>query len=305
MSNKSFTLIEILVVIVIIGIISAFIIVSMAGVSDKARIAKGQAFGNSLRNSLLLNLVSEWKFDGPTAVDSTATGDDLKDSWGTNNASVYGSPKVKGGTSCVSGKCLYFEQSSSDNLSRVDNITVSDISNNYTFSFWVNFNHGVRWNGGIFSNPSWGGLLQVLNQTSDAVIYLNMGSGAYNVQYYVYFNDETISRSISFDTIKDKWALIVLSYDGSYIRFYVDGKELSPYAKTGTLKTATSWRINFANITTYWTSGYMDDCKYFNSAISSSEVRQNYYSGLNRLLTNKEMEIEEFSLRLTELVGQP
>ncbi|MFA6374475.1 MAG: prepilin-type N-terminal cleavage/methylation domain-containing protein, partial [Candidatus Paceibacterota bacterium] len=39
--NKSFTLIEILVVIVIIGILSAFIIVSMAGVSDKATIAKG------------------------------------------------------------------------------------------------------------------------------------------------------------------------------------------------------------------------------------------------------------------------
>jgi len=33
--NKSFTLIEILVVIVIIGILSAFIIIGMAGVSEK------------------------------------------------------------------------------------------------------------------------------------------------------------------------------------------------------------------------------------------------------------------------------
>jgi len=58
--KKSFTLIEILVVIVIIGILSAFIIVSMSGVSQKATIAKGQAFANSLKNALMIT----WSLNG-------------------------------------------------------------------------------------------------------------------------------------------------------------------------------------------------------------------------------------------------
>ena len=79
--SKSFTLIEILVVIVIIGILSAFIIVSMVGVSDKARIAKSQAFANSLRNSLLINLVSEWKLND-------GSGTTASDSWSANTGTL-------------------------------------------------------------------------------------------------------------------------------------------------------------------------------------------------------------------------
>ncbi|MFA6374227.1 MAG: prepilin-type N-terminal cleavage/methylation domain-containing protein, partial [Candidatus Paceibacterota bacterium] len=62
--NKSFTLIEILVVIVIVGIISAFIIISMAGISSKANIAKGQTFSNSLKNALMLNMIAQYELDG-------------------------------------------------------------------------------------------------------------------------------------------------------------------------------------------------------------------------------------------------
>ena len=50
--KKAFTLIELLVVIAIIGILSGLIVVTMSGVTQKARIAKAQAFSNSLRNAL-------------------------------------------------------------------------------------------------------------------------------------------------------------------------------------------------------------------------------------------------------------
>jgi prepilin-type N-terminal cleavage/methylation domain-containing protein len=42
--NKSFTLIEILVVIVVIGVLSAFILVGMSSITSSANIAKSQAF---------------------------------------------------------------------------------------------------------------------------------------------------------------------------------------------------------------------------------------------------------------------
>jgi len=73
MSN-SFTLIEILVVIVIIGILSAFILVGMSSITNSANIAKGKAFADSTRNSLLGNLKAEIKLD-------EGTGQNIGDSW--------------------------------------------------------------------------------------------------------------------------------------------------------------------------------------------------------------------------------
>jgi len=48
--EKSFTLIEILVVIVVTGILSSFVLVGMSSITNDARIAKVKAFANSVRN---------------------------------------------------------------------------------------------------------------------------------------------------------------------------------------------------------------------------------------------------------------
>ena len=69
MKNKSFTLIELLVVIVIIGILAGVIMISTSFSIDQANITKGKVFANSLRNSLITNLVSEWNLEGPTLTD--------------------------------------------------------------------------------------------------------------------------------------------------------------------------------------------------------------------------------------------
>jgi prepilin-type N-terminal cleavage/methylation domain-containing protein len=98
--KQAFTLIELLVVIAIIGILSGLIVVSMSGVTQKATIAKAQVFSNSLRNSLMLNLISEWKLDG-----------NANDSWsGGNNGTWYGSEEgtntsanYRPSDECVSG----------------------------------------------------------------------------------------------------------------------------------------------------------------------------------------------------------
>ena len=61
--RTAFTLIELLVVIAIIGILSGLIIVSVSGAAQKATIAKAQIFSNSLRNSLMMNMVAEFKLE--------------------------------------------------------------------------------------------------------------------------------------------------------------------------------------------------------------------------------------------------
>ena len=102
--KKSFTLIEILVVIVVIGILSAFILVGMSSISSKANIARSQAFANSLDNALLLSRTSQWKLDG-----------NINDSWGINTGTWYGATggnnlavNYRSSSECVSGQCLDF-----------------------------------------------------------------------------------------------------------------------------------------------------------------------------------------------------
>jgi prepilin-type N-terminal cleavage/methylation domain-containing protein len=57
--ENSFTLIEILVVIVVIGILSSFILIGINSINENARITKIKVFANSLRNSLLTDIVFE------------------------------------------------------------------------------------------------------------------------------------------------------------------------------------------------------------------------------------------------------
>jgi len=81
--KQAFTLIELLVVIAIIGILSGLIVVSMGNMNQKATIAKAQVFSNSLRNSLMANIVSEWKMD-------EGSGATVNDTWGgLNNSTLY------------------------------------------------------------------------------------------------------------------------------------------------------------------------------------------------------------------------
>jgi prepilin-type N-terminal cleavage/methylation domain-containing protein len=127
--NKSFTLIEILVVIVVIGALSAFILVGMSSITNSANIAKSQAFSNSLRNSLLLNLVSEWKLDG-----------NGNDSWGVNNGTLVGAthlPVLKTNSDCFSGSCYDFDGTEDYiNVGSRANLT-TDISNGLTITAWI------------------------------------------------------------------------------------------------------------------------------------------------------------------------
>jgi prepilin-type N-terminal cleavage/methylation domain-containing protein len=134
--KTAFTLIELLVVIAIIGILSGLIVITMSGTTQKATIAKAQVFSNSLRNSLMMNIIGEWKFDElTTAIDGTA----IQDSWGgvnngtldTNSVAADSTDKLRSGTDCISDKCLYFDavddyiDCGSNNLNNIEKVTIS------------------------------------------------------------------------------------------------------------------------------------------------------------------------------------
>ena len=101
MENKSFTLIELLVVIVIIGILAGVIMISTSSSIDKANLAKINMFSEGLKNTLMDELIGEWKLD-------EGSGTNIYDSWGNNHGALSAGAEWKNKTDCVSGSCLYF-----------------------------------------------------------------------------------------------------------------------------------------------------------------------------------------------------
>ncbi|MDD3170506.1 MAG: LamG domain-containing protein [Candidatus Paceibacterota bacterium] len=288
--NKSFTLIEILVVIVIIGILSAFIIVSMAGVSDKATIAKGQAFSNSLKNALMLNLVSEWKFDGSGVADGqNATSSYTQDSWGVNNGTIVvgHEPLVKSGSDCLSNSCLDFD-GSVDYVLVNGNQNIPLGSSNFTISAWVNPDAvGSRaiicW--GVFSQ-------------SNANCFRLSASG---VRHYFYSNDFDVTTG----SMLNKWSFLALTHIGNGDRkFYLNGTEISgTYIGTKEAPNVqpSSVYIGSRQGSLEFFDGRIDEVRVYNEAVPASQIQQNYYAGLNQLLARQGFDVAEYKQRLVEL----
>ncbi|MDD5098686.1 MAG: LamG domain-containing protein [Candidatus Pacebacteria bacterium] len=279
--NKGFTLIEILVVIVVIGVLSAFILVGMNSISSSANIAKGQAFSNSLRNSLLLNLVSEYKLDGS-----------FNDSWGTNNGTNNGATLATSG--CVKGSCYYFDGGDYiylGNATTFDN----DIGSAFTISTWSKHSEASTLQE-IFGK----GYLYTVSKGID----LRRNGNDY---FYVFIgNGTTIDAVISNSTVStNTWYHVVAIYNGITARMYVNGVLQTDTATvaaplqwydSGTSKTP-SLGFNTAGVLT----GYIDEVQIYNQPLSTSQIQENYYSGINRLLSSNSIEIGEFVDKISQL----
>jgi prepilin-type N-terminal cleavage/methylation domain-containing protein len=297
--NKSFTLIEILIVIIVIGVLSAFILVGMSSISDKANIAKGQAFTNSLRNSLLMNLVAELKFDD-------GSGQIAIDSWKTNNATVGSSAGVDNNDpawttfGCVSGNCLLFDGSASGTFDYIyisdnDNLTFSNgtADTPFTFELWLKSNYEST-------------TIDMISKSNEYNLTAN-----YNLRMYVRDSStgaylQTSAGSIVRD---NKWKHIVATYNGnasdSGIVFYVNTARIS-YPEGIFGGTYTRMR-NSANNTYIGYLGlvsstfYFDNFNIYNGVVPTSKIDQNYYIGINKLFNNSGITLEEFNQRIVEL----
>ncbi|MDD5696819.1 MAG: prepilin-type N-terminal cleavage/methylation domain-containing protein [Candidatus Pacebacteria bacterium] len=270
--NKSFTLIEILVVIVIIGIISGFIIVSMAGVSSKASIAKGQVFANSLRNSLLMDLISEWKFDG-----------NVNDYWGVNNGTIVGTPAYKSGTDCVYGQCLEFNGTGD----YVNLTSVISLSGELTFSAWAfrDTNNTYDFIAGSNVNTS--------------KVGFNMGNDKIFVRVVAGGDAEAANSD---NASIGKWHYIVVTRNsGDKVDSYVDAgsakRLFADLVQTGSFVMDRFGNDEGGNLF----DGRLDNINIYDWTVSISRIQENYYSGLTELLVNEGVVLNEFNQRISEL----
>jgi len=288
--NKSFTLIEILVVIVIIGIISGFIIVGMAGVSEKATIAKGQAFSSSLKNSLMLNLVSEWRMDD-------AAGTTVKDYWDSNDgtwtgpAGLYTSPSWRTASECVSGGCLAFD-GTDDYVNAGTGANLNITGDQLTLGAWAKV---ISWSG------SEAYAIVAENYQSNTGGYFIERDNANNYFFLGAWTAAGFNATIPTEVLSEnKWYYLVGVFNSTNSKFYINGalKKSESFAATTITSSANPFVMGGKAGALNNLNGILDDVRVYNMALPTSQIQQNYYAGLNRLLTGQSIDSREYVKRL-------
>jgi prepilin-type N-terminal cleavage/methylation domain-containing protein len=281
--KQAFTLIELLVVIAIIGILSGIIVVSMGGVTQKASIAKNQVFSNSLKNSLMLNLVSEWKLDG-----------DVNDSWGNVDGAWNGSgggtnvtANYRPASECASGQCLNF-----DGTDDYINYGASSdyLAGSFTIGVWAN-SFVKTWHY-ILGNS-------LYNVANAFEIYERQDSVGYGVYYDTNLGNPMTIYSGAIN--QGQWKYITVVYDGSYLKLYIDGTFKIQVARSGTFSGG-NLVVGSNGISRYW-YGLIDDIRIYNAAMPTSQIKEQYYIGLNKLLSKGEITKEEYSNKIEDLLA--
>jgi len=285
--KQAFTLIELLVVIAIIGILSGLIVVTMGGATQKATIARAQVFSNSLRNSLMVSLVSEWRLDG-----------NGNDSWGGGNNCVWSGSG--GGTNttanyrpeieCISGQCLNFD-GTNDYLSCGNSNNIA-LSQEVTLEAWIK-PIGIR--SEIYTCPvkagnGYGYMFYISGESNKMINWLGRNSSNTDWLYF-----------LSTPYIPNEWFHLVgvFSTSGKYAKLYKNGILVDNISNiTGPILSPDNYfRIGYT-----WNAGYfygnIDGVRVYNTAITTSQIKEQYYAGLNSLLTSEQITKEEYQNRV-------
>lgn len=276
--KQAFTLIELLVVIAIIGILSGLIVVSMNGVSQKATMAKAQVFSNSLRNSLMLNLVSEYKLDG-----------DVNDSWGGGNNGTNVGATIS--TDCVYGSCYSFDGGDYITMGDVLDIGTSDL----TISVWAKvislpFAENKYLIGKSDSSGTDGRYSLGITSTGIARSVFDSGLGA--------TLDGATAANIGWNLLTGVW-----DRDGN-MSVYLNGKQENSVSISAGNNQNYNNGITFL-IGAYTTGvglfiGSIDDARVFFAVMPTSQIKEQYYAGLNKLLANGGIDFAEYHSKIKE-----
>lgn len=270
--KQAFTLIELLVVIAIIGILSGLIVVSMSGVTTNATIAKSKVFANSLRNSLMLNLVSEWRLDG-----------DGIDSWGDNDGTVTGTTWETNTNNCVNNSCIKFSGGVGDYV-QMAAITELTTGKPFILSAWV-------------YPQSTGTYRVIMGYDANHRLLISLGGQLLSQQgVNLYSANGAIPN--------DSWSYVVYWNNGTEERWYVNGS----LSGTPNSMTAAEWDAAFKlgqyDLVNYSYKGRIDEVRIYNAAVTISQIRKQYYLGLNKLLSNGVITKEEYSNKLEDLLAR-
>jgi hypothetical protein len=245
--------------------------------TQKATIAKAQVFSNSLRDALMLNLVAEYKLDG-NAVDS----------WGGHSTGVI---TATPSSDCIQGTCYSFNGTNGDNIN-IPYDADTRPTGKITVGVWGSMVNWTASDARILSCTESGGYNFNIG-TSSANVMLNIG-GTYQSPFFYSTSPQT------------GWHYFLFTYDGRYFKVYFDGIYKSQYDAGTTTPIVYNFNNNLtigeeagsgAPAGTNYFTGKIDEIRIFKEAIPNSQIKEQYYAGLNRLLANGGITGEEYMER--------
>lgn len=287
--NKSFTLIEVLVVVVVIGIVSSFVYLSTEPFKQNADLTNVLMFSTKLNNSLAQNIVGEWNLDegaGSSVYDSSGNG---------NTGTITGATWETNRANCVLGKCVSFSGSNQ----YIEKISPSDLPSGQsarTISVWVYPNN---------VNP--GGALVALNNSAGSSQSFIIETAYVSSNTYLFTDGINVNNNITISGTEiaqtAKWNHIVFVFDGSTgWKYYLNGENKKSGSFSTTINTVvTSFGIgrrgDGASTGHYW-PGKIDEVVVFDGATTSIFIKNYYISSLNKLFINKQIAKEEYLNRV-------
>jgi prepilin-type N-terminal cleavage/methylation domain-containing protein len=291
-SKKAFTLVELLVVIAIVGLLSTIVLAVTSGVSEQGRIAKGLQFSQHLENSLGDHLVGRWTFDEDPDLNLCGAGK-VCDTSGWNNHGTmhnfvlpYG--LVDDDTPSDQGWAMKFD-GEDDYVDCGSNPIFNFTDENFTFEAWIKPN-AVSGTDQIMHRHSW--------NSSGYRWQINDGNrmSFYTFQSGVFQTSGTSAGSITLE----EWNHVAVVRIGSSVKLYVDGKDkttvfgnhIDPASRLGTLQISNSYYPEAY-------SGLIDGFFIYNTALTVSQIKSQYYVGLQNLLAKGQITEQEYFQRLT------
>jgi prepilin-type N-terminal cleavage/methylation domain-containing protein len=276
MSKKSFTLIELLIVIAIIGILSSLVIARFSNVRDNARIANTLQWSAGIHRTLGANLVGYWPLDegsGTIAYDISGYnrhGDIIGDpTW------VDGVPGTGVQVPKFNGTDDYVDTNNLFNFSQDDSFTVS---------FWVNFedhSHKASAAAGLvgkahYYDNSW----SIWLYNDHRILFELSGNPT---------RQGRISCYTPFLNIQT-WYHFIATYNDGLMKVYLNSDlvDFKNYSKLGDFNNSNEVKIGARHADTgRRLEGSISDVRIYDTALTAEEVGRMYAETKDKYLVEK------------------
>jgi len=263
-----FTVLELLIVIAIVGFIASVLLVSFKGAMERARIAQGWQFSDSLRGALQMDMVAWWPLD---RIDNGKT----PDSWfdrldGTIYGNVQEAEGIVNNALSFDGSIIFGGSNSYVNMWNVLNMGTSD----FTIEGWAKTTSDM---------PGF-----LVSKRIEWRIGYQVGISNGYLMGYIKDSSGGTSSPANGPRVNDgKWhhLVVIFDRDGNMTR-YVDGYQagttIDISSRNLSLDNTVDFRIGAFGDDTGFFNGFIDEVRIYNVALPLATIQQHYVQGLKR-----------------------
>ncbi|MDO8559215.1 MAG: LamG-like jellyroll fold domain-containing protein [bacterium] len=279
--SRSFTLIELLVVIAIIGLLASVVLVSMAGIREKAKITKTLEFSQSLQRNLGAYAVGIWSFDDQTNPTKDGSG---YNNHGAVNGAVFTSDTPHLAAGVGTGKYALSFDGVNDYVELGNPSLFNSNFAEFTVEAWFKSN---VWDSTDYS-------MDVLVSKWDRQAGIDVGfrlERVYGGSWLGFIVSSGVDMGGVYASVPignvstGVWHHAVGTFKGSaYIRLFLDGKlvneQTSGIYSRVTAATNQNLRIGVMSHGYGFFNGLIDEVRIYEKALTLGEIQKHYAEGM-------------------------